>query len=377
MYYLGDKKLMGEEKALILNSRQSKIPTGADQWIQNSFRAVQEAIARGHVIISSIGMNTWEFLVWAAGYNLGRQIIVVPVDGRDDEYEIKADIIRDFGLEESRTGFMFFRAVKKGIRAKSAWAERDRIAVSLANQIYPISIRKGGNLERMFKNNPAKISTAQLAFSTDYNPHIRRSKVAIREEELTACVRGMKWDYLTHYTRTAHAPWPGETSADFYRAIYDSCACYPRTALETLKRIVSDKQIWASYYHIRGGHKVVSFTELHPREAINLIKWRPRYVRWNFEPYGIAINKTYALSMGVRPVIYEPPEKYYELADEDKPFYQNPGEKGGEWEPEKEWRHHGNLDLTSIPPQNILLLVRNKSDAFKSDFQVLHLAELG
>jgi hypothetical protein len=377
MYYLGDKKLLGEEKALILNSRQSKIPTGADQWIQNSFRAVQEAIAGGHVIVTSIGMNTWEFLVWAAGNNMGSQIIVAPVDGKDDEYEIRADIIKDFGLEESRTGFMFFRAVKKGMRAKSAWSERDRIAVSLANQLYPVSVRQGGNLERLFKDNPAKISTAQLAHSTEYNPHVRRANVAIREEELTACVRDMKWDYLTHFTRTAYAPWPGETSADFYRAIYNSGVCYPRTALATLKRIVADKKIWASYYHIRGGHKVVSFTELHPREAINLIKWRPRYVRWNFEPCGVAIDKKYARSIGIRPVIYDSPERYYKLADEAKPFYQNPGEKGGEWEPEKEWRYHGNLDLAAIPPENILLLVRNKNDAFESDFRAVHLTELG
>ena len=377
MYYLGDKKLLGLEKALILNSRQSKTPTGSDQWIKNSFRAVQDAISSGRVIITSIGMNTWEFLVWAAGYNLGSQIIVAPVDGKDDEYAIKADIIRDFGLEESRTGFMFFRAVKKGMRGKSAWAERDRIAVSLANQIYPVSVRRGGNLERLFKDNPAKISIAQMAYNVKYSPHVKRVKVAIRERELSACVKGMEWNYITHYTRTAYTPWPGETSADFYQAIYNSCACYPRMALATLKRIISDKRVWASYYHIRGGHKVVSFTELHPREAVNLIKWRPRYVRWNFEPYGIAIDKKYARSIGIRPVIYDSPERYYKLADEDKPFYQNPGEKGGEWEPENEWRYRGNLDLSAIPPQNILLLVRNKNDMFESDFQAIHLSELG
>lgn len=377
MYYLGDKKLLGMEKALILNSRQSKIPTGADQWVQNSFQAVQEAITGGHVIVTSVGMNTWEFLVWAAGYNMGNQIIVVPVDAKDDEYKIKADILCDFRLEENRTGFMFFRAIKKGMRAKSAWAERDRMAVSLANQIYPVSVRKGGNLERLFKDNPAKLSTAQMAYCTDYNPRVKRANMSIAEEELVPQVRDMKWNYITHYTRTAYSPWPGETSADFYQAIYNSCASYPRTALLTLNQIVIDKQIWASYYHIRGGHKVVSFTELHPREAINLIKWRPRYVRWNFEPFGIAIDKQYARSIGIRSVIYDTPERYYNLDDEDKPFYQNPGEKGGEWEPEREWRYHGNLDLSAIPPEKILLLVRNKEDVFESDFRTLHLTELG
>lgn len=377
MYYLGDKRLLKGEKALILNSRQSKMPSGSHQWIQNSFKAVCDAIANGYVIVTSIGMNTWEFVVWATGYNKGNQIIVLPIDGKEDEYKVRDDIINDYGLDKSRAGFMFFRAAKKGMRAKSAWAERDRIAVSLANQIYPVSIRKDGNLERLFKNNPAKTSTAQTAYNIEYNPRVKRETVAIDEEELADELKNAEWNYLTHYTRAAYGPWPGETSAEFYNSIYGSCNSYPRSACATLKRIVSEQKIWASYYHIRGGHKVISFTELSPKEAIKLIKWRPRYVRWNFEPYGIAIDKEYAQSIGIRPVIYDSSENFCKLSDNDKPFYQNPGDKGGDWKPEKEWRHCGNLDLSQIPARKILLLVRNKGDIFESPYGAIPLSKLG
>ncbi|HDS00592.1 MAG TPA: hypothetical protein ENO07_01110, partial [candidate division Zixibacteria bacterium] len=99
MYYLGDDAILKGEKAVILNSRQSKTPVGSDPWIQNSYKAVEDAISRGCAIVTSIGMNTWEFLVWAAGHLGGKQVIVAPLDEREDQEEIRRDIIEDFELD--------------------------------------------------------------------------------------------------------------------------------------------------------------------------------------------------------------------------------------------------------------------------------------
>jgi hypothetical protein len=377
MYFLGDDRLLKGEKAVILNSRQTKTPAGNDPWIKNSFRAVEDAIARGYTIITSLGMNTWEFLIWAAGYLGGNQIIIVPIDEKDDQHKIRDDTIEDFRLDRNKTAFMFFRSVKKGVRGKTAWNERDRLAVSLANQIYPVAVREHGNLEELFRQNPAKFSEATMKFNINYKPVIRTEKIAVEKEDLSPEIKKFAWNHLTHFTRTTYMPWPGENSADYYKAIYESKDRYSRSALDTLKRIIAVQKIWASYFHIRGGYKVVSFTEHPPASAIALMTWRARYVRWNFEPYGIAIDRDFAARSGVKPVIYDLPEKYDALSDKDKPFYQNPGDKAGDWKPEKEWRHFGHLDLSRIPPEKIILLVRNKSDLFDSHYRVMSFTDLG
>jgi len=327
MEYSGDKQIFKREKAVILNSRQSKTPTGADPWIANSYKAVADAVSNGCTIITSIGMNTWEFTLWAAGKNNGNQIIVIPIDSRDDPEKIKSDLMTDFELNPEKTGFMFFPTVKKGARGKNAWQERDKIAVSLANVIYPISIRKGGNLENLFQENPAKMSNACLDYHIEYSTSSPREKVSLTSDDLSKKIMKIEWDHLTHFTRTSYTPWPGESSASFYESIYKAREGYPRLAINTLKKIVTDKKIWGSYLHIRGGHKVVSFTDLNPEKSISLIRWRPRYVRWNFEPYSIVIEKEFASSLGIRPVIYGIPKIYDTLDFSDQPFYQNPGEK--------------------------------------------------
>lgn len=375
MYFLGDDRLLKSEKAVILDSRQTKAPAGNDPWIKSSFHAVEEAVSRGYTIITSLGMNTWEFLVWATGHLGGNQIIIIPIDEKDDQHKIRDDTIEDFELDRNKTAFMFFRGVKRGIRGKSAWHERDKLAVSLANQIYPVSVREHGNLEGLLKENPAKFSEATMKFNISYHPVVRSEKIAIEEDELSSEIRKFKWNHLIHFTRTTYMPWPGENSAEYYKAIYSSKDRYPRSGLHTLKRIIEVQKIWASYYHIRGGHKVVSFTEHPPCKAISLMSWRTRHVRWNFEPYGIAIDKDFAIREGIKPVMYDMPEKYDELSDKDKPFYQNPGEKGGDWKPEMEWRHLGHLNLSPIPPEKVILLVRNRTDLFDSPYRVMTFTE--
>ena len=375
MHYYGSDRLLKLQKAAILNSRQTKKPLGSDQWIRATYQAVKEIVSNGTVVISSIGMNTWEFLVWAVSECGGEQIILIPVNDRDDEHEIRDGMLEDFELDPDKTGFMLYHSSKKGSRHKSAWNERDRLVVSLANQLYPVSVRPNGNLDKLMRDNPSKLSTASLKYSIEYNPVTPPEKVSLTEADLCPEVLRMDWKYVTHFTRSTYAPWPGESSAQFYGDIFNSGDNYPRSACESLKRIVAVQKIWGSFHHIRGGHKVVAFTELPPVEAIRLIRWRRRYVRWSFEPYGVAIDKDYARQIGIRPVIYDVPERYQKMDSSERPFYQNPGEKGGDWEPEQEWRYYGNLLLNDIPANKIKLIVRNKSDRIESPYEVIHLTE--
>jgi hypothetical protein len=377
MYYRGNENILRAEKAAILNSRQSKTPCGIDPWLKKTFGAVYDAVTQGYTIITSIGMNTWEFLVWATRFNNGRQIIVLPITDKEDEDQLISELTHDYELDRELTGFMFFKVAKKGHRGKSAWSERDRTVVSLANHIYPVSLRTNGNLEKLILENPAKVTRATLDYNVNYDPAGHRPDCAIDLEKVNPILREESWNYLTHYTRTAYRSWPGESSAAYYHALFCAESSYPRSALDTLRRIVEMKKLWASYYHIRGGYKVVSFTAQPPLEALKLLRWRPRYVRWNFEPYAVAIHKDYAMNMGVRPVIYAPPDDFHKLKDEDKPFYQNPGERGTDWRPEKEWRYHGNFSFEDIPADKIKVLVKSEQDNLACEYPCIPITELG
>jgi hypothetical protein len=92
------------------------------------------------------------------------------------------------------------------------------------------------------------------------------------------------------------------------------------------------------------------------------MRWRARFVRWNFEPYGVAIDIDYARSVGIRPVVYGTVRAYARLPERDRPFFQNVGEKGGDWTPENEWRFHGSLSLAAIPSNKLRIIVRRESE---------------
>lgn len=143
----------------------------------------------------------------------------------------------------------------------------------------------------------------------------------------------------------------------FYLKLLSSNDYYPNRALETLKNIIIERRIRGSSTHQRDGNNVVAFSSLHPKDILSLMSWRKRYVRWNFEPYGIAIGREAAVKAGIQPVFYGKPALYKKLSDKDKPYFQSEGENGSNWREEHEWRFLGDLNLTEINPSNIKIIV--------------------
>lgn len=76
------------------------------------------------------------------------------------------------------------------------------------------------------------------------------------------------------------------------------------------------------------------------------MRWRPRYVRFSFEPFGIAVEPKTASASGIRKVIYlESPDP----PPEGIPAYLFQGRgKKGDWPIEQEYRHPGDFDLTGL-----------------------------
>jgi hypothetical protein len=203
--------------------------------------------------------------------------------------------------------------------------------------------------------------TVDDRFSIRYERPRRRLYSPVDQSSL-AITRDIPWPYITHWTRSFNGPWPDQKLFDYYRMVTGSGENYSHSALNSLRNILQCGKIFGTSAHIRQGYNVVSFTDHHPADAIKLMKWRARFVRWNFEPYGIAIDRTYSESLDIRPVIYGTSSEFGDLSDCDKPYFQNAGEKGGDWRPENEWRYSGDLSLTGIPPDRMRIIVRKQSE---------------
>lgn len=358
--------------AAILNSRQSKAPQGDDLWVRSTLAAVQDAIRRDFSIIGSIGFNTWELVAWATGRHNGKLLIYVPfpyeknlnlagTTATRDRPALEDMICREFALPAQRVEFIFQQpGLRRGTK-KTFWPERDRDIVRLADVLYPVSLRPGGGLEMLVAEASAEKDMCRK-YQIVYQQCRRQSVLQPYSSRACSSLPDAVGEYLTHWTRAANSKWPGETCAEYYRDITLANDHYPRSALDTLQRILREHLLRASPTHIRGGFPVVSFTALAPHEALHLMRWRRRYVRWSFEPYGIAIRNDAALAAGMRPVIYGTPADYQCLPEPDRPFFQNIGMRGGDWLPEKEWRHHGDFDLSKIPDESVKIMVRTPQE---------------
>jgi len=337
--------------ALILNSRQQKHPRGSDSWVRNTTKAVEFAAGEGYSIVSSVGMNTWELVTYHASRQEAELLLLIPKDVVDPD-----DLIFDFNLDAERVEFCEVGC--KTTIGKKWWHARDLMALDLADLVIPVSIRPGGDLEGMIASSEKETNRD---FAVEYDSGSRPLYEPVNPERIIIDERD-DWEYITHWTRSFDSPWPDQRPYDYYEMVASGGSHYSHSALNTLLHIVSTGRLAGSSRRIKGGFEVVAFTKKHPAVAVELMKWRARFVRWNFEPYGIAIETGTALQLGMRPVVYGTHDDYDMLDDSDKSFYQNVGEKGGDWEPESEWRHAGVLDLNLVPPDRLRIIVRRKSE---------------
>ncbi|MCX6644777.1 MAG: hypothetical protein NTY09_00215, partial [bacterium] len=313
-------------------------------------------------------MNTWELVLWAVVEYGGKAIVICPIDSQNSIEEAIVEIAVNFNLNPTEHTWAFISA--KGARGdnksrseKFWWKERDRLAIDLAEKIVPVSVRIDGSMKVLIDES---IITGKIV---DYSHQFKYSTDSKGAQKLVvpeSCPDFENWYYLTHWTCRTYDPWPGETKSDFYRAIANSRNEYPRSASCTLKRILAENRLRASGNHIRRETPVVAFTSLEPVDALKLMKWRKRYVRPTFEPYGIAIFYRSAMRAGIRMVTYV--KNGEGQSGEEKPDTNAPPEllQGygiGDWPKELEWRSVGDLDLNQIPEEDIVVLVPSEREA--------------
>lgn len=288
-------------------------------------------------------MPTWELQLALTVDSGIRTTVVVPLPPGDEFLSVCHDVSLQFALDPARHRLVpLSESAHQEMSRKQLMVRRDSEIVNRSELLLPISLRPGGSLETLMGEREAAGAIIDDRFQTGYQT--RRSAlgyIVTNEEYNTECDR-IGSDFLIHWTRTSNSAWPEERLIDYYRAIAAS-SHYPRSALETLSRMLKMRCIVASSRHMAAGVRSVAFSALTVREALPLMHWRARYRFMSFEPYGIGIRTETALRMGVKPVEYCDSKEI--PADESvRWMYQSRGERG-DWPAEQEWRFPGDFSL--------------------------------
>lgn len=343
----GETSLLERRKTVILNSSQSKRPRGSDAWIPRTSEAVRSLSGTDSVLLCSVDLNTWELPLHLANTVHLPRICLLPAASEEGFLKDCDSIVEEFDLNWSATCFLGFESM--GMRRKEAWAERDRIAVELAETLLPVSLRREGRLTALLSdpgirekvNDGWRIDWA----STPPHPAFQLDLETIRKD-FDPTFRG----WLFHWTRGCDGPWPGERKSEYYSALLSSGEEDFHSAEKTLDRIAAEKRIRGSGWKVRGGECVAAFTDLPPGESEHLFRWRKRYARFTAEPFGVALHPDAAWAAGVRPVTYLT-EAEEEAAAVPLHLRQGAGRRG-DWPREREHRCRGDLDLSHLPEES-------------------------
>ncbi len=179
------------------------------------------------------------------------------------------------------------------------------------------------------------------------------------------------WTYLVHWTRRQSGRWPDQDEEAYLNELlFDFCRA-DRSALAALIRIVTMQRILATGRLIRGGFDVVCFSQRCLDEWAQHRTFRSHQHRWDFELYGLCIDRQWLVDRNTRPVIYGDDVTWERMSAEERPFFQrretqpSPRRKPIRWSDEKEWRHPGDLDLRRLPASLGLVFVPTDDAARK------------
>lgn len=275
---------------------------------------------------------------------------------------------------------------------------RDRALVSLSDELFVLSVRKGGNVEHLIRSVlrqraelrprvrivadeqsvPASLqsefvqSGAEImAVSSQSTNAAYGSMRFVQSERRASILDSLPSDiseYLTHWTRAARGAWPGQSEDEYLDALLRGDADVDRSALSALKHIVSEEKIVGGASTIRGATPVVCFTEVPPGGWAERRVFRPHRGTWDYEFYGISIRRSLLEQFGARPVYYGSDQDWENLPEAERPFFQLRFTRRSsaariDWADEREWRLPGTLDLRRVPADHAVLFVPSRDEA--------------
>jgi hypothetical protein len=346
--------IFADRSAALLISRQQLYPNRSSLWVRRVVEAIEWCAEKEITILTSAGMTTWELIAAAVRLRKAKQRLFIPASS-PQEFERKChEASIQFDLEKPCIEPLFFKA--RASRQEIA-RYRDECVIGSAEILLPICVRRKGSIEELLDRYGATASVVSR-YQCPYGKRTPATRFELDvgnvPDELHQCT------HLIHWTRTSNGAWPGERKIDYYRALLASDT-YPRTAYHTLQNILATRTVRASSNHMPGKTSVVSFSACAPAQFIPLMKWRSRYRQMSFEPYGIGLEREWALSRGISPVRYLDAKS--EGPKPDEPWLcQSAGVKGN-WRPENEYRYRGDFDLNAVPREKMVAYCLYESEA--------------
>ena len=267
----------------------------------------------------------------------------------------------------------------------------DELLIGSANQSYLISVSKNGNIRAAAKQrlaNDAKRDTRVLI-----DPKLTPSSVDQELRQLGATawwlygnespdrlpdqlfpkpgkpllsLKEIKTDsFLIHWTRRRVGPWPDQTQSEFLDDLIFQSSRRNHGEVSALCRILASDRILGTRDLTRDNRDVVCFSNLPLNQQLQRRVFRRHLGRWDFEPFGIAIDRDLLERSGARPVVYGTESDWNSISDSDRPFFQLKQTADGtiDWTSENEWRITGDLRLTEIPNDQAVVFVKTKADA--------------
>ncbi|MCU0691037.1 MAG: hypothetical protein MUF54_06520 [Polyangiaceae bacterium] len=344
-------------RVVVLNSAQGKQPCGTDAWVGATLRAVDALADAGHTIVASVGLNTWELVLWRAAKRSAPVHVVMPLERRDtDRDAVRAWLEREFRVTPYAISWV--QPPRGTCGRKAAWAQRDGQTMQEAECLVPVSVRPAGRLARLIELwRGERRMDARFETGCQLRP-ANHSWQARKPQELRERVTALR-SPLFHLTRATSGPWPGERAWQYYDDVAQS-AGYARSGFATLCRIVREQRIRASSFRMPRLTPMVSWSDCDGPALVALVRGRRRYARYAFEPYAIAVERAELERLGARAVQY----RLGRCADGGgtSRWEQGSGPDGA-WRAEREWRVQGDVWLGSLPPGAVSIVTATEQEA--------------
>jgi len=349
-----------QRSAAVLLSQQPLRPCGTDPWVKQTRNALLWIKANSLVLRSSVGMQTWELITALASHEKIPLSLLIPAPTEEDYWQTRREVVKQFGLDEDSVSFRALVPDEGESYDKHRFMqERDRLVIGDADVVVPLSIRPKGQMSRLLGQAREAGKPIVGSWKVPYAPREVPLGFTINEGELTDEIKRCHDTYLVHWTRAFDGPWPTERAIDFYLALVRSNR-YPRTGRDSLLNILGRRRITASSRNMPDDTPTVSFSALPPSELAPLIRWRARYRRMSFEPYGIGIERDSAFDLGVRRVKYY--QRAHDRPNDVPPWLTQSNGVITDWRREKEYRCLGDLDFSALPPDKLVCFCRFQSE---------------
>ncbi len=178
-------------------------------------------------------------------------------------------------------------------------------------------------------------------------------------------LRNTKQQFLVHCTRSRRGPWPDQSVAQFHDELLHSPWKEQPSVLGTLQRILEQQRLIATNNFRRGRTETVCFSSNEITELLSMRRFQPHLARWDWEPYGIMINREWLESNGAKQVAYMDRAAAKQASCEVLDFCQVVSNEPGsqDWRDEQEWRIAGDVRLNQVPFSKAIVFVPTLADA--------------